>query len=88
MDLWDQKEPPYENVKAADDDRTLANAAVWRLSSRLADLGYGSRNWTPIKYEQTYPVKAMIAYNEVHGPGMDDLSVYGPKAHTRIFTKG
>jgi hypothetical protein len=88
MDLWDHKEPPYENVKAADEDRSLANAAVWRLSCRLADLGYGSRNWTPIKYEQTYPVKAMIAYNEVHGPGMDDLSVYGPKAHERIFKKG
>jgi hypothetical protein len=88
MDLWDHKEPPYENVKASDDDRSLANAAVWRLSCRLADLGFGAKNWTPIKYEQTYPVKAMIAYNETHGPGMEDKSIYGPKAHERIFKKG
>ncbi|NBQ37507.1 MAG: hypothetical protein EBU42_08085 [Synechococcus sp.] len=88
MDLWDGKIPPMENVMAANDDRTLANAAVWRLSCRLADLGYGSRNWTPIKYEQTYPVRAMEAYNDVHAPGMEDKSQYGPKAHDRIFVKG
>ena len=88
MDLWDQKEPPYDNVKAADDDRSLANAAVWRLSCRLADLGYASSKYVPIKYEQTWPVKMMEAYNAEHGPGMEDPTVYGPKAHERIFKKG
>ena len=82
---WDQKVPPYENVMLANDDRTLANAAVWRLACRLSDLGYGSKNWQPVKYEQTYPVKAMESYNEEHAPNMEDKSQYGPKAHDRIF---
>ena len=88
MDLWDGKIPPYENVEAADVDRTLANAAVWRLSCRLADLGFASKKYVPIKYEQTWPVKMMESYNAVHGPGMDDPTRYGPKAHDRIFKKG
>ena len=87
-DLWDGKIPPYENTKAADDDRTLANAAVWRLSCRLADLGYGSRDWKPIKYTQTWPVKAMEQYNSVHAPNMEDPTVYGPKMDERVWTKG
>ena len=87
-DLWDGKIPPYENVKAADDDRTLANAAVWRLSSRLADLGFGGKKWVPVKYSQTYPVKALNEYNALHAPDMADPTVYGPRAHTRIFEKG
>lgn len=82
---WDGKVPPLENVMAANDDRALASAAVWRLACRLSDLGYGNWKASPIKYTQTYPVKAVEAYNEKHGPGMEDKSQYGPKMHERLF---
>lgn len=82
--LWDGKVPPYENVKKADEDRTLASAAAWRLACRLHDLGFGGEKWTPVKYVQTYPVKAMAEYNAKY-EGMEDPTVYGPKAHERIF---
>ena len=85
---WDSKIPPLENVMLANDDRTLANAAVWRLACRLHDIGFGNWKNPPVKYEQTYPVKAMEEYNRKHAPGMDDLSQYGPKAHDRIFIQG
>jgi len=73
---------------AANDDRTLASAAAWRLACRLSDIGYGSWKNSPVKYEQVFPVKAMIEYNTVHAPDMEDKSQYGPKAHDRIFVKG
>ena len=85
---WDSKIPPIENVMLANEDRTLASAAAWRLACRLADIGYGKWKNAPVKYEQTYPVNAMIEYNEVHAPDMEDKSQYGEKAHTRIFEKG
>jgi hypothetical protein len=85
---WDQKIPPLENVLAANENRELANAAVWRLACRLSDLGYGGKNWQPVKYEQKYPVAAMTAYNEKWAPNMEDKSQYGPKAHDRIFKEG
>ena len=85
FDLWDGKVPPFENDAASNEDRTLANAAVWRLACRLSDLGFGGKNWQPVKYEQKYPVSAMIAYNEKNAPNMEDKSQYGPKAHDRIF---
>ncbi len=85
---WDNKIPPIENIEAAEADRSLANAAVWRLACRLSDIGYGSWKNSPVKYEQTYPEKAIIAYNEVHAPDMEDKGKYGPKAHDRIFLKG
>ena len=87
-DYWDQKIPPLENCMLANDDRDLASAAAWRLACRLSDIGYGKWKSAPVKYEQTYPVNAMIEYNEVHAPEMEDKSQYGPKAHERIFEKG
>ena len=87
-DYWDQKIPPLENVMLANDDRELASAAAWRLACRLSDIGYGKWKNAPVKYSQVYPVNAMIEYNEVHAPDMEDKSQYGPKAHERIFEKG
>ena len=63
----------------------LASSAAWRLACRLHDLGYFKG--TPVRYEQTYPVRAMEKYNAQHGPNMPDPSQYGPKAHERIFGK-
>lgn len=82
--LWDGKIPPYENLVAADEDRTLASAAAWRLACRLRDLGYGGAKWTPVKYEQTWPVKAMAEYNAKY-EGMEDPTRYGPKMHERVW---
>ena len=87
-DMWDGKIPEYYVLKKADDDRTLASKAVWRLACRLADIGYGGKNWKPELYVQTWPVKTMIEYNEHWAPDMEDKSVLGPKAFTRIFEKG
>ena len=82
--LWDGKVPPYENLAAADVDRTLANAAVWRLSCALADLGHGAKGWQPVKYFQTWPVKAMESFNEKY-VDMPDKTVLGPKGYEKIF---
>ena len=82
---WDSKIPPLDNLMAANDDRALASAAVWRLACRLSDLGYGNWKNAPVKYTQVYPVKAVEAYNEKHGPNMPDKSQYGPKMHERLF---
>ena len=85
---WDGKTPDYDVLKKADEDRTLASKAVWRLACRLADIGYGGKNWKPELYVQTWPVKTMIEYNERWAPDMEDKSVLGPKAFTRIFEEG
>ena len=85
---WDGHIPDYDVLKKADEDRTLASKAVWRLACRLADIGYGSKNWKPELYVQTWPVKTMIEYNERWAPDMEDKSVLGPKAFTRIFEEG
>ena len=55
FELWDGKVPPLENVMAAFEDQSLANKAVWRLTCRLHDIGYGKSS--PIAYEQTWPNK-------------------------------
>ena len=81
---WDGVVPDIQGIYNAEADPSLRNPAVWRLASRLADLGYYTGTVQP-KGEQGYPVKAMIAYNEVFGPNMADKSKYGPKAHNRIF---
>ena len=39
--LWDGKVPPYDSVLAAQADQTLANKAVFRLTNRLHDIGFG-----------------------------------------------
>ena len=55
FELWDGKVPPFENVMAAFEDQSLANKAVWRLTCRLNDIGYGKSS--PVAYEQTWPNK-------------------------------
>ena len=47
--------PPLENVMAAFEDQSLANKAVFRLTNRLNDIGFGKS--TPVAYEQTWPNK-------------------------------
>ena len=83
-ELWDGKVPPIENILAAEADLELKNAAAWRLACRLADLGYGSDTWVPVKYAQGYPTKAVAQANSKH-EGMADPSAYGPKLHERLF---
>ena len=83
--MWDGHTPDLDVVMKANEDRTLASSAAWRLACRLHDLGYFKG--TPVRYEQTYPVRAMEKYNAQHGPNMPDPSQYGPKAHERIFGK-
>lgn len=83
--LWDGHTPEYDVVKKADLDRTLQSSAAWRLACRLHDLGYFKG--TPVRYEQAYPARAMESYNSEYAPNMADKSVYGEKAHARIFGK-
>jgi N-acetyl-anhydromuramyl-L-alanine amidase AmpD len=85
---WDGHTPDYDVLKKGDMDRTLASKAVWRLSCRLADIGYGGKNWKPELYSQTWPVKAMEQYNAKWAPDMEQPSTLGPKAFTRIFEEG
>ena len=82
--LWDDKIPPYENILKAHEDKTLASAAVWRLACKLADEGYGAKNWTPIKYTQTWPDKAMLEFN-AKSPNMEDPTLLGPKGYKKLF---
>ena len=55
FELWDGKVPPFENVMAAFENQSLANKAVWRITCRLHDIGYGKSS--PVAYEQTWPNK-------------------------------
>ena len=83
--LWDGKVPPYDpNILKAHEDKTLASAAVWRLSCVLADKGYGSKNWVPIKYTQTWPDRAMLDFNS-KSPNMEDPTFLGPKGYKKLF---
>ena len=55
FEMWDGKIPPFENCFAAWEDQALANKAIWRMTCRLHDLGFGKSN--PVAYEQTFPNK-------------------------------
>jgi hypothetical protein len=82
--LFDGKIPPYENLTKAHADKTLASAAVWRLSCKLADEGYGSKNWQPVKYEQAWPDRAMESFNS-KSPNMSDPTFLGEKGYRKLF---
>ena len=81
--LWDGKVPPYDSVLAAQADQTIANKAVFRLTNRLHDIGFGKS--TPIIYEQTFPNKNYGLWCEANGVDAND--VYSERVHTQIFTE-
>lgn len=79
-ELWDGYVPPIENVISGLVDDDLANSAVWRLTCRLHDLGFGKS--TPIRYEQTFPNKNYGLWCDSKGL---DSSVYTDAVHLSIF---
>ena len=79
-DLWDGHVPPIENVLTAMADWEVKNSAVWRLTCRLNDLGFGKS--TPIRYEQRWPEKNYGLYCE--SVGIDPLT-YTDATHLDIF---
>ena len=79
-DLWDQYVPPVDNIINGMIDQTKANSAVWRLTCRLNDLGFGKS--TPIRYEQTFPNKNYGLYCDANGV---DPSTYTDATHIDIF---
>ena len=79
-DLWDQYVPPVENIINGMIDQTKANSAVWRLTCRLHDLGFGKS--TPIRYEQTFPNKNYGLYCDANSV---DSSTYTDATHIDIF---
>ena len=80
LPLWDGVVPIYDNILDAEDNDT-ANPAVWRLASRLADLGFFQG--VPVRGVQKYPAKAVAAWQE--SIGAKPTGIYGPIAHDRIF---
>ena len=72
FDLWDGKIPPFENVMAAFQDPVLANKAVWRLTCRLNDIGFGKSN--PVAYEQTWPNKNYGLWAEANDEDPDKFN--------------
>ena len=79
--LWDGKVPPYDSVLAAQEDQTIANKAVFRLTNRLHDIGFGKS--TPVIYEQTWPNKNYGLWCDANG--VDASAVYTIKVHSQIF---
>jgi len=83
VSLWDGRVPKYENIISAMEDKDLKNLAAWRLSCRLADMGFFKG--TPVKYEQGYPWKSVGNWQKQKGYNVVPLGTYGPKAHKKIF---
>ena len=79
--LWDGKIPPYENVMAAWEDQELANKAIFRLTNRLHDIGYGKS--TPVAYEQTFPNKNYGLWCDAND---EDSNVFNESIFTDIFS--
>ena len=65
-ETWDGGIPYRSNAEKAFVDRTLANAAAWRLACRLYDLGFRKRPSAPVG-KQTYPVGAMSLFQKSQG---------------------
>jgi len=78
----DKNVPGYNAIIKAQDEG-IANIQAWRLACRLKDLGYFHGD--PVKYEQTYPRKAMENWQEAHGYDVHPDGEYGPKAHKLLF---
>ena len=81
FDLWDGKIPPFENVMAAFEDPALANKAVFRLTNRLHDIGFGKS--TPVAYEQTWPNKNYGLWAEAND---EDPDKFNESIFTDIFS--
>ncbi len=79
-DLWDHYVPPVENIVNGMVDQTKANSAVWRLTCRLHDIGFGKS--TPIRYEQTFPNKNYGLWCDANGA---DPATYTDAVHIDIF---
>jgi len=80
FDMWDGSVPPFDNCLAAWEDQTLANKAIWRMTCRLHDLGFGKSN--PVDYEQTFPNKNYGLWCDSLGL---DSSVFTEIEHNLIF---
>lgn len=80
LGMWDGVTPLYQNIISAEANNT-ANDAVWRLASRLADLGFFKGS--PIRGVQKYPTKAVAAWQE--SIGAQGTGKYGPIAQEKIF---
>ncbi len=65
-ETWDGGIPYRSNAEKAFADRTLANAASWRLACRLYDLGFRKKPSAPVG-KQTYPVGAMSLFQKSQG---------------------
>ena len=82
--LWDGIVPEFNNIMRAMNDEDLKNKAVWRLSCRLADLGFF--NGVPVEYEQGYPWKAVDAWQKSNGwNNISPEGAYGRTAHRKLF---
>ena len=89
--LWDGKSPLMVDI-VRQREEGIAGAAVHRLSQRLYDLGYWSKNSdVPERYVQKFPEKAWARYQADIAPGMDEelggpgFHFYGHKGHDRVF---
>lgn len=81
--LWDGVVPEFNNIIKAMDDKELKNKASWRLSCRLADLGFFKG--VPVEYEQGYPWNAVAAWQKSKGYNVQPPGRYGRIAHEKIF---
>jgi hypothetical protein len=83
-ELWDGVIPEFSNIMRAMKDEDLKNKAVWRLSCKLADLGFF--NGVPVEYEQGYPWKAVDSWQKSNGwNNISPEGAYGRTAHRRLF---
>lgn len=79
---WDGVVPDMDSVLKAQNNPYARNAAVWRLASRLKDLGY-YRGMVLPKGVQGYPRKAVAALQQaVSG---ESTGNYGPATHKAAF---
>lgn len=84
---WDGVVPSFDGCMAAWNDHTLANPQAWRIACRLADMGDYKGTPQP-KGVQTYPLRAVINYQERKGYSVPTPGQYGEKLHTQLFGSG
>ena len=82
-DLWDGVVPSFNNVMKSMNEDDLENKAAWRLSCRLADLGFFKG--VPVEYSQAYPWKAMADWQKSNGFKVSPEGSYGRVAHRKLF---
>jgi hypothetical protein len=82
-ELWDGVVPEFNNIMKAMNDENLKNKAAWRLSCRLADLGFFKG--TPKEYSQGYPWNAMMDWQDANGITVSPEGSYNRIMHRKLF---